>query len=442
MRNRKDKILPESKHTGSVKHFVSRYQMLWRMLLTVAMLICVPMFLVNWFTLRNIYEKTEQQNREIQRKNTIQFANYFISQQNDMRRLTYDIRYDPTLQPDTLKDQKYNVLVAIERIKYYRRAVTCAGDMYVYYRDGDFVLSADNEFRREFFANSFTLDYRNYTELDEVLFSDKDSISYLGITNPRSNFCDGMLVCIPSRMKNRNDSVVMFHITSISLNEAYFGQTVDESAEMLIFDGDKLLLSNAGKSRFAESEEFMALITGDEDGGDVRCGGDYVVTKVNDSVTGLCFVIVSPLEIVAGTENGARGVVNMLMIVSVVIMILLASLTVYINYRPIVTALKRIPPLNEERLEKGELTAIMDTLDDVMNRNEVMSRTISERNVMLEDFVVQRLLAGKNVFDRDLEVVRMPRREGCFFIITIITEMSAALTAEIREQLLTSLEEG
>ena len=91
--------------------------MLWRMLLTVVLLICTPILIVNWMTLRNIYAKTEQQNREMQIKDTKQFVNYFLSQQNEMRQLTYEMRYDSALMPETVEAQKYNVLKAIDELK-------------------------------------------------------------------------------------------------------------------------------------------------------------------------------------------------------------------------------------------------------------------------------------------------------------------------------------
>ena len=435
-------------NTGSIKRIMSRYQMLWRMLLTVVLLICTPILIVNWMTLRNIYAKTEQQNREMQYKDTTQFVNFFLSQQNEMRQLIYEMRYDSALMPETVEAQKYNVLKAIDELKYYGRAVASAGETYLYYRGRDYVISTKSQFRREFFANSFTMDYKDYTELDqqlsEVFELVDNKIRYIGIENPRNGLYDGMLVCIPARIKDNHDSLVMFHITSVSLREAYFGQSVSSAAEMMIFQGEKLMVSTAGSTAFTESEEFMALITAEGGGsGDIECGGaEFFVTKIYDSGTGLSFVMAAPLEEVLETESGVRSAVNVTMLFSGVMVVVLAALTIYINYRPIGVAVKKLTTKNGELREKGELNAIMDTLDDAMSQNEIMSRTISERNEMVGDFVMQRLLAGKSVSDRDLGIVRIPQRDSEFFIITLITQISSALTTDMQEQLLISIEEG
>ncbi len=438
----------EIKNSGGIKNIVSRYRMLWRLLLTVFMLICLPTMIVNWLALGNIYARTERQNRELQAGNARRLAEYFSIQQNEMLRIIYDMEFDSELMPNTISAHRYNVIPAISCVNRYSRMLPLASAVYVYYRNGRYVLGPSSQFHRAFFTNSFTARYSGSERFEEsvaeALDANDNRVRYIAIDNPRNSLRNGMLVCLPGRLRSDLDTVVMFHINSSSLASAYFGQSGNDGVEMLIFEGETLLVTTAGETRLGDSEEFVELMrTEGSANADVKCGEEaFYVTKVYDAATGLSFVVSAPLEHVTGAESDIRDIINKMTLITAVMLIMLAAVTVYINYRPIMEAMNRIAPGREGRGEKGEITTIMDTLDDVITINEEMSRTISERDMMVSDFVMQRLLAGKSVSDKDLEIVRLSRRDTDFFIITIVAEINSALTADIREQLLISLSEG
>lgn len=430
----------------TLRNVMSKYQMLWRMLFTVVLLICIPILLVNWITLRNIYKETETQNRKFQVDSIARFASYFASQQNEMYEIIYDMRSDTVMLPDSIDSHPYNVIETIEKVNYYNKSLPISENIFVYYRDLDCIVGKMSKSRRIFFANKFA---SNYLELDEKLTElfdgDFSGIEYISISSPRNSNSGGVLVCIQTTIKKYHDAVVLFHINGNSLTETFFGHTDEKNSEIFIFKDEELLVSNANYiPGITESDEFKSFLNEKETvNRDIEFeGNEYCFSKIYDDSNGLTFVIAAPMEVITESVGGIADVITNMMLLSLVIIIMLAAATIYINYKPIRAAVKKITPEDNDIKGAGEISTIMNALDDAITQKEVMSMTITEQEIMVKDLIVQRLLSGKNVAERDRVVLGISEEQNSFFVITIFTQIGSISFEDIEEQLIVSLTEG
>ena len=69
-----------------IKKLFKRNRMLIQMVLSLLLMLCLPLVLLNWYTAKNSYTAAKQQNEERQMQNAEYFSSYFYTQYQKMLR--------------------------------------------------------------------------------------------------------------------------------------------------------------------------------------------------------------------------------------------------------------------------------------------------------------------------------------------------------------------
>ena len=419
-----------------MKRIFAKHRFLWQMLLTIAFLICVPMLLINWFAIRSSIRAVEQERMDTYRRYSQNFMLFFDSELKEMVSCSVDISVNKAIDPGT--DELY-LWDAFKEMRQYKNRVYSSSDTFLFSRDSDYILGTTNSYAVSRFADHFakSTDVPGFKEtFSDFLEGYSGGTQFLPIDNPKNSTLAGMLVFFPVSVRSRADSVLIFHISPSSLNDAFFSQTDADNIFLYIFDsqGRMLISGNTKENPAVASEEFAGFLSDPEANLiHIKAGQDLWHAFRTRSVNrDLSFVVVVPDSEINNASGGIANSLNFMIWITGALIVIMLALVVYINYSPIRKLRDKYIGDEPQDLNDNEIESISHLLDTTITENKTLTELVDNRTSELSNHVLHSMLSGREVSDEERLLISLSNTFDRVFVVSVYdTETDSELYNEI-----------
>ena len=420
-----------------LKNIFLHYHMLWRLLITIVIFICLPVIVINWYTVSVSYDAIERQSMNMQLENVETFAVFFQSQLDEMLATSINISINKPVTQESIEKYRLYTLTASEELNNYKKGILIINDCYIAFKDKDYIVGTQYIYERALFANYFAINDDGFTNrFNEIVENLKGGTEFHLITSPVNSTYNGMLVFMPLSIRSKNDAVIIYHINYSSLNSAFFGQSKSETSQLYLFgdDGEMLLSNQASADPIVYRQDFHDFITATSlSSNEIDYDGEtFCVFRKHDPQLSLSFVIIIPRNEITQAVGRLSGTLRYTKYITIALLIIMLATVVYINYKPIGDISKKLFPDRKHHPPVGELESFMHVLDDTINEKTKISSVVTERTMWLTEHVLQELLDGKNIPEDELNVIGIKPEYTCF---CVMTAMGVSLDIDSQDQL-------
>ena len=406
-----------------------RYNLLFRLIITIVLIICVPMLIIGWIVIDRTRANLEQQSQNIQILNTNQFLQYFKSQRMTMVNTALKIGYEQKITADYVEDHPFNELETIKLLSYYKMASPIASKMFIYFRGKNYIIGSEEKYIKEIFIDAYAnSDEQTAKQITDMLdHASENRVTY--ISNFSSIKSDspfpGMLLGVSISIKAKNDAVVVYYLNK-EINASFLGSLSANQYGLYIFNsqGELMLTNNPPLGNAVLSDSFKAFVTDTAADDSTLTLNDilYSAYKLYDEKLGLSFVMVALKSDMIESVQSFYQVLQVTIILVIVILLIMLASAVYINYRPILELTKRVRNKDGGLSETGEIDTINLALDKKDNENEMLMDRIAEQKLKLTDYMLKNLLEGKKVTQSEIESIGL-ELYGPYFCVVLVSGM-------------------
>lgn len=429
----------------NVRDFLIRYQFLWRLLFSLLIFLCLPMIIINWYTIRRSYNTLEARSRGEHLNVVNEFNSYFNAQLNKMYGCGVDLSVYKRITSEMTDNNRYTP-DAIKQMVNYRNNVPMASDCFLYFYGCDYVVGSNYAHQKQHFYHYLSKRESDFSEALNAIFSGEE-ITFLPIYYPTGNVNSGILVSINASVAEQNDAVMLFHISRDSLISAFFGYAATNESELYIFDGDGQLIFPDCSSTvpILQSAEVSAFLSDHSQTSlDISSdGADYCLFRRYDSALDLSFAELIPRSALLSDVDPIYQSMRLFALLSTVFILLMLALVIYLNYKPILTLLQRVFPNRKSRPPVSETAEIVRYLDQAADEKYVLEELMEDRTRHLSQHILSGFLEGRELTPHEAAILGLDSSSGMFCCFSLKspaldTDCCDEICSELRSSFLCS----
>ena len=393
----------------SIKRITSPSPFLVKLLLTIGLLICVPMLVIQIAIFYSSYHTLNTQNAQHYNMKTQDLSARFYSQLSTFRTTALKIS---TASPSDIKkcanlQVPANTFInASEELDSYLVSVPLAQNIGVYYINRQIFLDNAHYYKLNNFCTRFSNDssetYNRVYNFFTQPFSEK--IQILSSIAPgeftEENFkSNEIIVAIPVALNTyvEYDAIVYFTLSYDSICTFLSPSDPAENYSYAIFDEDFDLLFNSNVSllKQAPEEEFSDFLS-DPLQSIYDFGHNSTAYKWTDTASSKTFAIIVTESILEENSKTFFHVMEAVLLINLIFTAALLFVTAYINYSPLRKLIWKIS--RGQPAHTSELAQIEQIVQDLDSR-------AADQGIVIMDYVLDDLLYGATVRQPELERV-------------------------------------
>jgi AraC-like DNA-binding protein len=415
---------------AKLKTFFARYNYLLRLMLTICTALLLSVFTITYVLVQRSYNEINNQNTDYYIEHTYHFSNYYSEQINRMLDVALHVGLDGKLKNERIKNRVWDRIEAVRIMSEYGVAVPMADHIAICFYDFDHV-----------FTSNYSYSVRNYIEM----ISDGDEDMAEGLTDlltadngkrftVLSSYQSGsvtvpriiLAVPISTELKYENNAVVIYSLSEDSFSLYFLDLLGIEQHGLAIFDPQCLpfYYNSEFDTKLCRDEEFLSFLTG--------TGSKYYeyqsenglsrVFRWQDPKTGLFFVSVIPENIVMQRINEFYSSLRLMFVFMFVGMLSLVGATVYFNYKPVLSMVRRIRILSSEYIPDiadNELKSAEKAFVHICNEYDSILDTVSEQRMMIMEYMLGNILYGLPFNKEKITILDKSLLEKSFMVISV-----------------------
>lgn len=376
-----------------VKRLIKQHAFLFKLLLTIAGFICIPMIVMQIFMIGQSTDEFQKNNQEYYQSVLQTSAKSFKAQESLLNRTALQISLDKLVQkPLRHNATEYSQYEAVEALNSYMTTLLHVEQTGIYYVDKDYLLINGVNFitggvkcKLIEYCNKFTSGKPVETERMVHFLAARDRFGYY--TAP-----DGTLFAarpISLGAVGKNDAVAFFVLDAQKLEQNYrTAVSLPASFAIVTEQGEYLIRGEHFQSDISDNvlKEFLSSghpvsTTG---------SGELVLYQYLDKESGLTYLLsVDKNESEQNLLDFARHI-RSTMVVALIFMCIAMVVTLYINYTP----LQRLLDKHSINTDGRELHSELERLDSAFFALD--EQTTTQQNLLM-DFILGDLLFGNAV---------------------------------------------
>jgi len=423
-----------------MKKKLIKHRFLWQLLLTIAFFICVPLLLINWFAIHSSIRAVEEERMDTYRRYSQNFMMFFDSELTEMLSCSVDISVNKSINP---MDDSLYLWDTFDEMEQYKNRVHSSSDVFLYSHGGNYMLGTSNSYDVSRFAHHFSKpsmvsDFQN--TFSAFLANYSGGTQILPIDNPKNDARSGLLVFMPVTLRTTADSILIFHLSPYSLNDSFFSQADKENASLYLFDrnGEMLLYSNSNNNEAITSPVFTAFLSDiSVDSVEIETeNGTWHAFRTYNATLDLSFVVTVPDSEIRDTAGGISHSLNAMMWVTGLLIAIMLTLVIYINYSPILKLHNKYSTANPNASDASEIDSISHILDSTLTENRTLAALVNDRTTELSNHVLHSMLSGREVTAEERALLSLSNTFDKVFIVSIYdADADSELYTDIRHAL-------
>lgn len=408
--------------TDKVKKLLKQRAFFFKLLLSITGFICIPLIALQIYLIgrsTNEYKKsTQEMYLSVLQQNALNFS----SQEQILSKVAWRISMDEAIQkPLKHNATEYSWYLASESLNHYGKENLYVSYTGIYYASKGYVLADGIKYSLEDFSRRYSLNPDQETTLHDFFLNLKVPNYYAaddGIT---------LFAAIPVSLGSAgiNDTVVFFAIDAHLLEKSYRNSlSPDTSFAVVDSQGNFLIKGDSFTTDVSQSKIEMLLQENTGNVYTITAENNIQLYKYRDPISDFSFLLsVNRNEIQQKLVDFASGIRSTLYFALLLLGILL-SITLYINYRPILLLLEKYAAVQSDGEEHSEL----ERLDSAFF---ALDERLSAQKNLLIDFLLGDLLFT-NSANQELVHQYFPSEKYCSFAV-ISAKCPAVTTIQIRE---------
>lgn len=407
-----------------------RNQFWMRLLLTMSVFICFPLLLINAYMANDDLRKMQGQKEETYRIYAENFRNFFCGELDKMLACSVDLSVSKAITEKVVMEKRY-LWDAFSVIRNYHRGMPVTEDAFVYIKSIDYVLGSECGYDCVYFDQAFM-----GGDGVATLTSESDGRRFV----KASGYKEGLFVVYPISIRRQRDAAMLFYITRKTLDDAFF-DLEDRAIGLYIYDGvGEFLLSNQEDCAIARHPELIEFV---KNPGEEKCeigeGAEaWYLTKAYDGKSGLTFLTVVSKEELMQPMKSIRVYAIAFLLLEAFVCVIMLSLVVYINYRPIRALKKKYP--NQQIWEEGnEIDGIARLLNQSAAERQNLSKVIQERTDQISAYVLRDMLNGEDISEMQRGMLHKDLALKYVFVAAV---QGVTIDADLEEELIERLARG
>jgi len=399
-----------------IKHFLIKYKFFIRLTITVLFAATIPIIIFNRNMMNHTYRDTVIKNNNYYAGITANMRLYSSEQMALMRNTSIKLGYEKRIVRQTVEAHNYNYILAIKELENYRRFIPSSAEMFLYFKNADYVLSSKAKYGKNFLISYLAGGDDYLKNRINGLFTDNISINMVSNFETASAVNARLLISMPVN----EEIIAVFSVTRDSLGQFFLGALNDEQKTgLMIYNGDgELILSNAEfVGSIHNDPEFTPFLL--EYGLNRK---DFIIDGTafsfyKNAGGGMIYVLAIKHEHLLQTINSLYTYTDRITVITIMLLTLLLLTTIYMNYRPLLKLSKRF--IRPDGTPRGELDILEYTIQQFKQENESMNEQLSGYGRILMDFIFHNLVYGlAPPVDKFLEFEAFGRMESYFIIVT------------------------
>ena len=415
-----------------------------KLILTIGLLICVPMLIVQILLFFSSYKALNEQNSRYYYLRSQNLSSRFYSQLTGFREITVKMSGNAykgsTKKFLTVRDNYTSLMLQVsEELSQIQFGLPLAQEVGVYYPDRNMVLNEKWYYTFDNFCNSFSggnayVAQKVRSALSGPYTSSGRIVSSLPARPLKSGDVaqNALLFAFPVKLNNYSeyDAVIYFVISHSSIDTVLSGNAQSENYTYAIFNegSDLLFTSNTENAGEFLGEPFVEYLSDPVQIIYNFSDGTTRAYKWKDTTNSNIFITIVGESRLEENNKAFLHRMGVLLGINVVMLIALLALTAYINYSPLRRLVTRISPGNSEKnmSEFEQIEQVIQELEQLIP------------NFHFRYFCAVSVICSHPTFDQAQQIAELAERKcGCrTFYITDIPNKDCSLFVCLSKDLL------
>lgn len=350
---------------------------------------------------------------------------------------------------------RYMISSLMKEYNLYKTAFNSIDDFYVYYRNGNFILTRTGKYTTEeyyrIFLQNDTVPYEKWLSILRDKH-DKDFIPFINKFGRKSE--EKSIVYMQSLPVITTQPPIA--TIAINLNEESLAKEIANTKWMaegavFIIDSENRILASTNSGAYSDLVSYDKLGKSEEVFNQTFNGEKVVVSYAKSDVNSWKYVSVLPTRVFLGNAQYIRKVIYISVLACFLIGITVSYVLTKRNINPLqkIAMIFKGKPGKDGWSNKIGYDFIEDSIHDLIHENEAIHTRLSQQNKYMRDNFLQRLLKGQvkgNEMIRDTFELYDIMLSGCTFMVMLFYIEDVSSTSfkirvdELRESLDNSLE--
>ncbi|MBQ3216515.1 MAG: hypothetical protein IJB35_01705, partial [Oscillospiraceae bacterium] len=389
-----------------VKKLLRQRAFFFKLLMSITGLICIPLIALQIYMIGRSTNEYKKSTQEMYLSVLQQYALNFSSQEQVLSKVAWRISMDEAVQkPLKHNATEYSWYLASESLNHYGKENLYVSYTGVYYTAKGYILADGIKNTLKDFSKRYSADAEQQEQLC-AFFLNLSLPDYYATVDGGTLF-SAFPVSLGSA--GINDAVVFFAIDAHLLEKSYRNSVSPDTSLAVIDSQGNFLLQGASFVTDVSLNAVTTLLGKNTDIYTVTTENDIQLYKYQDPVSNFTFLLsVNRNEIQQKLIDFASGIRSTLYFALILLGVLL-SITLYINYRPIHLLLERYTTSQADEEEHSELERLGSAFFALDER-------LSAQKSLLIDFLLGDLLFTTSA-NQELVQQYFPPGKYCSFVV-------------------------
>lgn len=437
-----------------IKYFQTRllrYKYLLRLILTIFTTLLVSVFIMTYLLTQQSYSEINTQNNEYYIEHTYNSSITYREQISRMLNVALRIGLDGKLNQDEIASSPWQRINTVKTMADYKVAVPMVDYIGITFYDLDYIFTSTSSNSVGTYVYLTADDNPELSEALRKLLSEDNGerFTVLSSFDAASESDRRIFIIIPisTEFNFTNNASVICSISEPLFSQYFMSQTGTEQYGLAIFDSQLLpfFYNSEFDSSLCVDRDFLAFLTNDtEHYYEYRTeAGQSRIFRWHDANAGLYFVSLIPEGTVMIRIRSFYNSVRLMTALMLLVLLLLTAVTVYINYKPVMSMVRRIRDMKVAVTPVdscGELKTVEEVLFSVHKEYKEMSVAVSEQQLMLVEHMLGNILYGLPIQKEKICFLDSSLLDKSFMVISVQelrldNSSCEQLSQTIREQL-------
>ena len=376
-----------------------RYSYLFRISLSFFLIMGIMTFLISAIVISNSYSVMTHKNTEYYQGVTRSLKNLYASKILTLRNHAVitslqNLSAENNIRRKLLESNPYYNLMAVKELSKYMVGLSFVDFMGIYFTGTNYVITSQYRFEIDDFLRMYSDgNEENKASLTNMLQSVENSVRIA----PVMQGSDGRTTCLyigfPIESYTADDMIIFYALNCDAFWASQFGSQITNPLYFYIYgeNNELLYMSNNADRKLLQSDQYIQFLEGGEDNLELKIDGVwYSVFRETDA--GEAFVTAFAQDEVDANIRVFYETTRNALVIIILTFSALVALTIYINYKPILSLLKKIKDRNPDN---SEIEAVLYEFDAIKG-------TIHEQEVMIVDYILTSILCGMPIRESEM----------------------------------------
>ena len=380
------------------RNLLRKGSILWKMLLSTVGLICIPLIAIQIFMFVKTSNEFKSSNTKQHEYMLQTLADSFQNEVNTLNQAAIRISFlEVAGTPLDPQASEYEVYTAARALNDYNGVHPLTKSMGIFYPSIDSVYLNGVKKDLAFFCEHYYPPQSTGHQKLQQFIANTTAPGYF-MTSAYEGYAEDLLILSKPAVISSQVSVIFFTIDMDMLNK-WFSVFVPSGSSFAIMESDGAFIAQGAefKTENFQTDSYLQFLSDPEQHRYAyNANGAQIVYKYVDSASGRTFLVSIPKSTAEETLINYANEAKIVLVVSVILMAILLTITLYINYKPLFQIMSK-------HIDSESVDERMSELDILEMHLFSQDERILSQDHLLSSFAIGNILSGKVISAEEAE---------------------------------------